>query len=87
MLSVSPQFTGIVSTGQCVIPIGTRNFTINVVSGSCNVTTSIGTTLLLAGNVFSMGMPDSKTVLNAPIVLGITGGLASSNKTVVYYNL
>ena len=83
MLSVSPQFSGLINSGQIVIPVGTRSFTINCVSGSVNVTTSIGVTQLLAGNVFSMGMPDSKTVLSAPIVLGISG---MANKTVVYFN-
>ena len=74
-----PTFTGIVNTGQLTIPVGTRSFTINCVSGSVLVN---GTTLLLAGNVISADMPDSKNILGAPIVLGISG---MGNKTVVFY--
>lgn len=83
MLSVNPIFTGIMNSGFVTIPVGSRSFTINVISGSATVATANGQTLLLAGNVFSMGMPDSKTVLSAPISLWASG---VPNKTVVYFN-
>ncbi len=76
-----PVFTGFSHTGQLTIPPGTRNFSINVLSGQA----TINSTVCPAPYALTVGMPDSKNILsiNAGITVGATG---VGNRVVVYYN-
>ncbi len=76
-----PTFTGLLHTGQLVIPPGVRNFSINVLSGSA----TINSVNCPAPYSLTIGLPDSKNIIapNYGIVVGCTG---VGNKTVVYWN-
>ena len=60
---------GTLTGSQAIIPVGTKAFTINVVSGSAYA----NETLLNAPSVWTMGLGDSKLLLETPIALGTTG--------------
>ncbi len=75
----TPVFTGFSHTGQAIIPIGVRNFSINVLSGSA----TINTVVCPAPYALTIGLPDSKNLLNASIAVGASG---AGNRIVVYWN-
>ena len=67
-------FTG----SQVIIPVGTRAFSVAVVSGSAY----IGGALYLGGQSVSWNSVDSKVLLGATIAVGGTG---SANRVTVFY--
>ncbi len=67
-------FTG----DQVIIPVGTRAFQINCISGVAYV----GGALLLAGDSLSWTAPDAKVLLGSTLAAGTTGAV---NKLNVFY--
>lgn len=57
------------NTGQTIIPVGTRAFHIEVVSGSAYFNGG----LMLAGQELNWYAADAKLYLGAPISIGTTG--------------
>ncbi len=80
MSFVVPTFVSLLNTGQTFIPVGTRSFTINVISGSVNLGTT--GTVLVAPAVISMNMPDSKLVLGQGFAVTCSG---AGNKAIVFW--
>ncbi len=80
MSFVYPYFINLLNTGQVSIPVGTKSFTIQCISGSVNVGPSGG--LLVAPSVISMNMPDSKFILGQAINVNCTG---VGNRTMVFW--
>lgn len=78
-MSSTPFVTGFINSGQIVIPIGVRGFTVDVISGGC----FINTTFFISPQKLTMVMPDSKEIMNAPIVVGQSG---VGNKVTVFWN-
>jgi hypothetical protein len=72
---VFASFTG----SQVIVPVGTRAFSFNVVSGTAFVNGS----LYVAGQALSWAAPDSKVILGQPIAIGTTGSL---NRVTVFYS-
>ena len=73
----TPIFSTII-TGQTIIPVGTRTFSINVISGSA-VANDV---LLNQGTVWSYQAADSKVLLGSSIAVGTTG---FSNRVTILY--
>ncbi len=70
MLTARPFFTGFSQSGAPVtIPVGTRAFQVNVLSGSCYV----GSAVYYAGQQVSLSLPDSKNLLGYSIPVSISG--------------
>lgn len=70
--------SGFIQSGQVSIPVGARCWGISVVSGSALVNGF----LCLAGYSINVNLPDSKDILGAPIVVGMSG---LGNATNVYW--
>ncbi len=80
MFTARPFFSGLSQSGVTItIPIGTRCFTVSVLSGSGYV----GSANYPAGQQISMSLPDSKNLLGYSIPVSISG--AGVNSLNVFY--
>ncbi len=79
MFTARPVFATLTQTGIFNIPVGTRCFTVSVVSGSGY----LGNAVYPAGQQISMSLPDSKNLLGSPIPVSISG--AGVNSLNVFY--
>lgn len=73
-----PSFGQILHTGQVLIPVGSRAFSINVMSGSATVA-GVG---YIAGQTVNWTAADSRLYLGGSVAVGATG---VNNRTAVFW--